>query len=154
MTPTPSAYQTMITPRSRRLRTTGLVLLVAAITMALYGFFVLMPSLKRSLEASKGAGPIIQSVSPAAGTTAAARSRNDVHSVRIRRVAAVKVLTAYAYWTVCGLLVVAMVFVAWLDLREVSRAYLNQRRAIWAETASSLEAKETKSRSDLDSDQG
>jgi hypothetical protein len=44
------------------------------------------------------------------------------------------VLFAYSYWGVCGLLVIAALFLAWLDFREVSRAYLEERRAILTDT--------------------
>jgi len=145
MTSTPPVYQTMISPRSRRLRTTGLVLLVAAVAMALYGLFVLMPSLKRAVAAESRQVPSIHKErlttatnlvrTPSGGTSQAARIRRAHHVV------AVKVLFAYGYWITCGLLVVAMVFVAWLDLREVSLTYLNHRRAVWADTAASLEEK-------------
>jgi hypothetical protein len=145
MTSTPPVYQTMITPRSRRLRTTGLVLLVAAVIVALYGFFVLMPSLQRAMVAeSREIQAIRAEQASATPNTSGTKALGNSQAVRIRRahrVAAVKVLFAYGYWSVCGLLVVAMVFVAWLDLREVSRTYLSHRKAVWTETASSLEAK-------------
>jgi len=138
MTTSPSPYQTMVTPRSRRLRTTGLVLLATAVSMALYGFFVLMPTLKRSAVVESHR---IQDIRGEPGGISRPVLTID-QAARIRRshrVVAVQVLAAYGYWTICGLISVAMVFVAWLDLREVSRTYLQQRRAIWAETASRLD---------------
>jgi hypothetical protein len=130
----------MVTPRSRRLRTVGLLLLAAAVTMALYGFLVLMPSLKHIVAAAPASSATVVTGKTTVAHPAG-RSWNEhlsQMSRKERRVAAAKVIFAYGYWSVCGLLVISMVFIAWLDLREVSRTYLNQRRAIWTETAQRL----------------
>jgi hypothetical protein len=38
----------------------------------------------------------------------------------------------YAYWSVCLTLVLSLVLITWMDLREVSRNYLEQRKALWS----------------------
>jgi hypothetical protein len=50
-----TAFQSegLITPRSRRIRIWGSLLLAAIIGMAIYGFAVLMPSVRQSVEAHR-----------------------------------------------------------------------------------------------------
>ncbi len=125
MKETPSPYRSMISARSRRLRTVGFLLLIAALGMAVYGTLIMMPILRRSIAHTQ---PMIRQ-HPA--ETAAPQF--SPQQKRMRRIALVQATTAYAYWTVCALLVLAALFVAWLDLREVQRNYLQNRLALWAE---------------------
>jgi hypothetical protein len=113
-----STYGSMISARSRRLRTVGSVLLVAIIAMVLYGTLSLMPSLRRSSSETR----------VAARRSIEARTPKEKAELKV---VAAKVIFAYAYWTFCGVLILSAVFVAYLDFREVSRNYLTQRLAIW-----------------------
>lgn len=128
MTSTP--YRTMISSRSRRLRTVGLLLLLAVLGMSVYGLAVQMPSLRRSGAAYRREHAATQQFEAVTGAIGASKSEE-----RAKRVMLLKVTVAYAYWGTCGLLVIALLFVAWLDLREVTRNYLDVRRALWNETA-------------------
>lgn len=49
----------------------------------------------------------------------------------VERALMVKILFIFGYWTVCLLLVMCLVLVAWMDLREVRRKFLVARRDIW-----------------------
>ncbi len=149
MSTAPSPYRSMISPRSRRLRTIGLLLLAAIAGLTLYGYFSLMPSLRTaraSYERSRDrarqssrlstlppASNVGASVNVGASASGAGASARPLE--RARKALLVKVIFLYAYWSVCGLLIVAALFVAWLDLREVSQNYLHERRALWNEAA-------------------
>ena len=111
----PSLYSGIVTPRSRRLRTVGVLLLAAIAGMTFYGLVVLMPAIHHAAE-----------LHPLAV------------SVHMRRQLFTRVAAAYAYWAVCGLLICAAMVVAWLDFREVSRTYAAQRRALWEEATRSI----------------
>jgi len=128
---TPSAYTSIISPRSRRLRTIGIVLLVAICAMVIYGYFGLMPSVTRAVHE---AGPASVSTDLRPGTSPA-----NPPMTRAQRVRKLQIAVAMAYWGVCGLLIVSVIFVAWLDLREISRHYLMERKAIWNQTAGNLD---------------
>lgn len=130
----PIAYQSMVSPRSRRLRTIGLLLLVAIIGMSVYGFSSLMPAIRRQAVAYHQRTESTQPSQTGTRTPQAARQ-----SSRAKKTMLLLITVAYIYWGLCGLLIIALLFVAWLDLREVTRNYINQRRAVWAETASRLQ---------------
>jgi disulfide bond formation protein DsbB len=134
MTSTPPAYHNMISPRSRRLRSIGLMLMIAALTMGIYGYFVLMPSLQRSVPTAHATTPTVS----APQSPAQAGNDADRQLRRERRVATAKVLFAYGYWSVCGLLALGVMFTAWLDTREVSRNYLKERRSVWLDAARNI----------------
>lgn len=130
---TPSAYTTIVSPRSRRLRTTGVVLLAAICAMVLYGYFGLMPSLGRSVREGNVAAR------RSAGARLSENGGQDELSPRVQRIRKYQVAVALAYWGVCALLLVAVLLVAWLDLREVSRQYIAERREIWRQAAGQIE---------------
>jgi hypothetical protein len=134
---TPSIYSSIVSPRSRRLRTIGVVLLVAIGGMIAYGYFSLMPSLARSIRDH----PLTISTSTGALRTAAPQQANRPLT-RAERLRKLRVAVALAYWGVCGLLIVGVVFVAWIDLREISRTYVEQRRAMWTQAADRLEGQD------------
>lgn len=70
------------------------------------------------------------------------RFRHPVHlTPEVRHAIAVHALLVLAYWTVCFCLVLAMLVVAWLDIREVRRQ-LAQRRL---DILNNLSAKSTSS---------
>ena len=53
----------------------------------------------------------------------------------VRKALAVRGLLILFYWTICLLLACSLVFVAWLDLREVRLRMLMARRDIWRNMA-------------------
>src|SRR5581483_1656699 len=128
-----SVYQSLLSARSRRLRTIGLLLLIAVLGMTLYGGLFLMPSLRASSRAAQRAvfsrthrG---ETAVPATMRTPEQRTSDE----RDRKALLTQVIFAYAYWTVCGLLVLGLLGVAWLDFREVLRNYSARRRQLWME---------------------
>jgi len=129
---TPTVYSGIVSAKSRRLRTVGIVLLAAVCAMALYGYFVLLPSIERSLR-EHPAPPISRSAS------ASAAEPDSPPITKAQRVRKFQVAVALAYWGVCALMLVAVVLVAWLDFREVTRVYAAQRRDIWTQAVSSVE---------------
>ena len=158
LTDTPIVYQSLISARSRRLRATGAVLLVAVLGMTLYGSLALMPSLRTLPHLAKTTGtqansttPIIAGAertgsivrtnankavttdpdTPRAGQTLRAA---PILTERERKAALAKVLFVYGYWSVCGLLILALVIVSWLDFRELGRAYDAQRARLVAQS--------------------
>ena len=131
---TPSVYSNIVSPRSRRLRTIGLGLLIAICGMVIYGYFSLMPSLARSIR--ENPLPASSSVSAHHSDASNLGKRPLTRAERLRKL---RVAIALAYWGVCGLFIVAVVLVAWLDLREISRTYVEQRRAMWTQAADQLE---------------
>ena len=130
---TPSPYSDIVTPRSRRLRTVGIVLILAGGLMALYGYFGLMPTLDRNLHSASSSAP--------AGTSRvdAADSVLKPHSgQKTARVHKLQVAVALAYWGICALLLVGAVGIAWLDFREVSRLFVTRRRELWTQAADQI----------------
>ena len=124
----PSIYSEIISPRSRRLRTIGIILLAAIVAMFCYGYFQLMPSMERSIREEKRISVL---------------GSGQAHSLsRAQRVRKLKVATVMAYWGVCSLLLVGVFMVAWLDFREVTRVYVARRRTIWQQTAGAVESDE------------
>ncbi|HZT43534.1 MAG TPA: hypothetical protein VFA07_15325 [Chthonomonadaceae bacterium] len=132
----PPAYQSMVSPRSRRLRTIGLLLLVAIIGMSLYGFSSLMPAIRRQAVAYHQ-----QTVSTQPSRTESPQASRQ--GSRAKKIMLLQITIAYLYWGTCGLLIIALLFVAWLDLREVTRNYINQRRSVWMETAGRLQDRDS-----------
>lgn len=100
----------LISGRSRRLRTTGLVLLVAVLAMVAYGVLVLMPHHGGAHVAPAGSSPA---------------------DLAARRALLTRVLFLYAYWSTCAVLLLGLLVVAWLDFREVARSYAAERAALW-----------------------
>ena len=123
MTSPPSPYISIISPRSRRLRVTGALLLIAVLAMAIYGFAVLMPMVNREVHRQRSQAL----TSETSLTLTPDRALASYQKKRARKLLYVKVAAAYAYWGVCGLLVLTALFVAWLDAREVTRNYIALR---------------------------
>ena len=112
-----------------------MLLIPAFVLLVVYGYFGLMPLLRRSIREDPVHATIGQhSVSPNGIQTDAAQTDRE------RRVRKLKASAGLAYWGVCSLLLVAAVFVAWLDLREISRNYVAERRAIWTQAADRIES--------------
>jgi hypothetical protein len=134
MSATPPAYRSFISPRSRRLRTIGLVLLVAALGMMLYGTLSLMPTLRHAIHRETQTATALAAGRPVSALEPAVRARIQ----HARKAAAAQAIFAYTYWAICALIVAALIVVAWLDVREVQRRYIDQRIALFAETAQRL----------------
>ncbi len=135
MTPTSSTYQgIMVSARSRRLRIIGSLLLVAIIGMSIYGIRVLMPVLQKTTAlVAHASAQTASSQNHASLSNAEALSA----SPHLRRLLRIRIIFSYGYWTCCAILFLSLLLVVWLDLREVTRNYADQRRKIW--TDSSLE---------------
>ena len=112
-----NVYQNLVSQKSRRLRTVGLALLVSVLLMAGYGVFSLMPTLRAEKERYAVSHPLIA-------------GKAD-HS-REGKILATQILFATGYWSACGVLVLSLLTVAWLDVREVTRNYALQRRQLWS----------------------
>ncbi len=166
------AYQSLVSARSRRLRVTGIVLLVAVLGMSLYGVFALMPSLRRTvphgtggMDAAsakeiavnranagedtaqrKGTADRASAARPAANKTDTPRTGESLRSSgglteRERRAAFSNILFMYGYWSVCGLLILALIIVSWLDFRELGRNYDAYRARLFAQSVAEAEEK-------------
>ncbi len=107
-----NVYGSLVSMKSRRLRTVGLLMLGAVLLMAGYGVFSLMPALRAEKEAYRATHPWM--------------GRQDHR--REGRVLASQILFVTGYWAACGGLVIGLFGVAWLDAREVARNYALQRR--------------------------
>ena len=53
----------------------------------------------------------------------------------VRKALAAKGIMIMGYWTVCFLLAMGLIVVAWLEYREIQRKLLTVRRDIWREIA-------------------
>ncbi len=136
MSQTPFAYQgSVLSARSRRLRTIGSLLLLAVIGMSIYGGTVLMPAINRSIAAHSLKRTTVTVPTPpdaALPVPAPSQIAAEAHARKVQRL---QVAVAFAYWGVCVLLIVAILLIAWLDLREISRNYLSQYRNLRSEVA-------------------
>jgi hypothetical protein len=99
--------------------------------MTLWGGLVLMPSLRTASFAVRN-GATFERMRTGRG--GAERTPQAIaRAEHAKRVLLTQVIFAYAYWTVCGLLVLGLLGVAWLDFREVLRNYSARRRKLWME---------------------
>lgn len=119
-----SVPMSVVSARSRRLRIVGAMLLLATLGMVAYGSLVLMPGLRHAVVTTPRR--LEQRLSDG-------RVERDPEVERWKRALATRILFAYGYWAFCGVLVLAVVLVAYLDFREVSRNYLARRQAIWSD---------------------
>jgi hypothetical protein len=135
MTPSPAKYGSgIVSSRSRRLRTIAAILLVAIVAMAIYGMRVLVPGINHAASAA---------VKPSEQSQVFSGPQNVAHSKitplkltkKEAQVLKFDVLFEAAYWVVWIVLILSLMMVAWMDFREVSRTYLNQRRELWADAA-------------------
>lgn len=131
-----SPYQTLVTARARRLRTTGLMLLMFVIGMSAYGFVVLMPNLQAATKNERNARYLVPK--PIPGEKSHLVSPAEQNYNRLRKALAVFILFVYGYWTVCGALIVGILIFAWLDFRELTRSYSRERNAIYMESAAQI----------------
>ena len=152
MTDTPTVYQSLVSARSRRLRLTGILLLIAVLGMTLYGYLALMPSLRTlpRVGAHKRPGVTGQISAAPRQSSQAAGAVDPVTGLteQERKAALAKVVFVYGYWSVCGVLILALVIVSWLDFRELSRNYDAHRQSLFTST---LNAKDTEEHRDIES---
>ncbi len=119
-----------VSNRSRRLRTITALLLVVIVAMAVYGTRVLVPGINRA--ASVAVRPTVQSSAiPTPNVTRNAAVTPLNVTKRQAKVLKLDVMFVAAYWVVWIVLLLSLLLTAWLDLREVSRNYLEQRRELW-----------------------
>ena len=123
-----NVYQSLITARSRRLRTIGLMLLVAVLGMSIYGGAVLMPSLRQTRDA-------VRAEMSQTTTTSIQPQYTTPEQKRLRAAMKAKIIFAYGYWGVCLVLLTTLLIVAWMDFREITRRYLHAQVALLAESA-------------------
>lgn len=119
-------YQNLISAQSRRLRVIGIVLLVMILGMCVYGGRVLMPKLRENRA------PLHNSTVQA---TSSSTVLSPVKAESLRKLAKAQLLFFYAYWGVCFALIIALLMVAYLDFREVSRNYLRLQVSLLSNTA-------------------
>ncbi|MCX6382850.1 MAG: hypothetical protein NT023_25780 [Armatimonadetes bacterium] len=119
-------YQNLISAQSRRLRVIGIVLLVMILGMCVYGGRVLMPKLRENRA------PLHNSTVQA---TSSSTALSPVKAESLRKLAKAQLLFFYAYWGVCFALIIALLVVAYLDFREVSRNYLRLQVSLLSNTA-------------------
>ena len=131
MAQSPPNYWGIVSARSRRLRTIGVMLLLAALLLSAYGAMVLMPAINRAVTARHAR----IETAPHASISLTARSDEMRALTRDQKAEKVQVATVFAFWGVCALLVIGALFVAWLDLREITRNYVQQRKQLWTQTA-------------------
>lgn len=137
MTPTstPTPYTSgIVSNRSRRLRMIAAVVLAMIVAMAIYGMVVLMPGVNRAATEAVRAGKIA-SQRPTAAVGSGATTAVLHVSGKQARILKVQVYFTYGYWIVWTVLVLSLLLIVWLDLREVSRSYLNQRLKLWESAA-------------------
>ena len=105
-----NVYGSLVTPRAKRIATFGLVLMIGVLLMAGYGAFSLMPALR------------------------AEKSAYHLHETkRAGKVLAAQILFATGYWSVCSILTLSMVGVAWMYRREVNRMFAVESQKLWKE---------------------
>jgi hypothetical protein len=125
----------LISARSRRLRAAGVVLLLLTLGMALYGALGLMPSVRQSVRTyNERAYRLMDGGAGRSVALGEVAEPGNEDPVRVRRAVRVQVLFAYGYWLVCGILLLILLFVAWLDFREVTRNYLLKRAALFRDS--------------------
>ena len=135
-----NVYRPLITSRSRRLRTTGIVLLIAVLAMITYGTLFLMPSLHTVIHAlpqtsGTGGGTISRPGAPIVTMPVVkGLPASEGLTEREHRVVLAKVLFGYGYWTVCVTLLLALMVVSWLDFRELARNYDAERHRIYLQS--------------------
>ena len=147
MTPPVSPYMNIITPRSRRFRTIVVILLAVIILMSIFGFYRVMPAVHRSVGRSDTLElRRMADAQPGQDLT----MQQIAHAKRTLKARTVVIYMAMAYWGVCSLLMVAVLFLAWLDFRETTRSFALQARALRQETVATLQQAALKRKTDED----
>ncbi len=136
MTPPITPYTNVLSPRSRRYRTIVTILLVTFLIMGVYGRFNLMPHVNQTVNR-----PDTPELTRIAASQPGPRwtSTQIAHAKRTLRARRVLVSLALAYWGLCSLMLVAIIFLAWLDFRETTRNFALQSQALRQETVVTLQ---------------
>jgi len=151
MTPPVSPYMNVITPRSRRYRTIMTVLLVFLLGMSVYGGFKVMPAVHQAVGKSDMRElRLVAESKPSPGLT----SEQIFHAQRTLKKRSVVVYLAMAYWGVCSLMMVGILFLAWLDFRETTRSFSQQAQALRQETVAILQQDALRRKTDEDEEDG
>ncbi len=129
-------YSSVISLRSRRLRTVGIALMVVVLALFFYGVFGLMPAMKSAAALHTAA------IQKAEAQKAIHPGESMKTIRRIHRLMGIKLLFTDAYWLTCGLFAFAAMVVAWLDFREVARRFQTARRSLWDEASKKASAGE------------
>ena len=136
MTPPITPYNSVVSPRSRRLRTLVSIVLVVIMFMSVYGGFTVMPQVRQAV--GKRDTPELNRLakSQPGPTLTLKQIAHAKHTLRARQVV---VSLAMAYWGVLSLLLVLVLFLAWLDFRETTRNFALQAQALRQETVVTLQ---------------
>jgi len=150
MTTPDSPYMSVITPRSRRYRTIMTVLLAIILLMSVYGGFRVMPAVRRAVGMSDMAE--LRRVAHAQpGPDLTQKQISEANRTLKQR--SVVVYLAMAYWGVCSLIMVGILFLAWLDFRETTRAFSLQAQALRQETVTTLQQDALRRKTQEDEDE-
>jgi len=147
MTPPVSPYMSVITPRSRRYRTIMTVLLALIMVMSVYGGFRVMPAVRGAVGMSDMA-ELRRIAHAQPGPDLTQKQISEANRTLKKR--SVVVYLAMAYWGVCSLVMVGILFLAWLDFRETTRAFSQQAQALRQETVATLQQDAQRRRADED----
>lgn len=138
-----SVQQGIVSARSRRLRTTGAVLLAGILLMSLYGVFGLMPKVRAAAKRVSQSRTIVEAQRSGSAAVMRLSVRTPItpevrQTRKLERALAAQIIFVWIYWTVCALLLLGLLLIAWLDFRELSRQYENERISLFAETAAQV----------------
>jgi len=127
---------TVVSARSRRYRTIVSVLLIVIMIMSVYGGFAVMPRVHEAVGR-----PDMQELTRIAKSQPGAdlTAKQIARAKRTLQARSVVVSLALAYWGVCSLLMVCILFLAWLDFRETTRNFALQSQALRQETVVTLQ---------------
>ncbi len=134
MNPSLSPYTSAVSLRSRRYRTLAGALLAVILMMSIYGGFVVMPKVRQAVDRPDTPALTRMATQPGPEVTA----KQIAHAKYVLKARRVTVSLALAYWGVCSLFLVAVLFLAWLDFRESARSFVQQARTLRQDTVGSL----------------
>ena len=122
-----SMSNTLISAKSRRIRTVGIMLIGSMLFCTIYGVIFLMPRLSqlRARSHALNDSAVLFPHRDKQSEVAMARTLN-----RERRIVLMNAVFIYAYWCFVGLLFIGSVLMAWLDTREVARNYLQEKQKL------------------------
>jgi hypothetical protein len=150
MPPPTTPYTTVVSARSRRYRTIMTIVLVTILVMSVFGGITIMPQVHQAV----GRPDTPELTRIAASQPGPTLTRPQIaHAKRTLQARRVVVSLALAYWGVCSLLLVLVLFLAWLDFRETTRNFALQARTLRQETVASLQEDTRRGRQDEDEDE-
>lgn len=151
MTPPISPYMTVVSPRSRRYRSLVTILLIAIVGMSIYGWATVMPGVREAV--GRPDTPELTRMAKAQPGPEAT-PKQIAHAKRTLKARGVVVALALAYWGVCSLLLLGVLFIAWLDFRETARSFALESRALRQETIVTLQQDALRNREQGDAEDG